>query len=76
MHGLKPSFARGGLSNGWGASVLPYHAKDFEGWPIGLADLAPHYQAIAPVIGMAAAAHFAGHGADSYMLALDAAARF
>ncbi len=27
-------------------------------------------------IGMAAAAHFAGHGADSYMLALDAAARF
>lgn len=27
-------------------------------------------------IGMVAAAHFAGHGADSYMLALDAAARF
>jgi len=27
-------------------------------------------------IGMAATAHFAGHGADSYMLALDAAARF
>ena len=26
-------------------------------------------------IGMAAVAHFAGHGADSYMLALDAAAR-
>lgn len=26
-------------------------------------------------IGMAAAAHFAGHGADSYTLALDAAAR-
>lgn len=55
VHGLKPSFARGGLSNGWGASVLPYHARDFEGWPIGLADLAPHYQAMAPVIGMAAA---------------------
>lgn len=26
-------------------------------------------------VGMAAAAHFAGHGADSYMLALDAAVR-
>lgn len=26
-------------------------------------------------VGMAAAAHFVGHGADSYMLALDAAAR-
>lgn len=55
VHGLRPSFARGGLSNGWGASVLPYHARDFEGWPIGLADLAPYYQAIAPMIGMAAA---------------------
>ncbi len=55
VHGLKPSFARGGLSNGWGASVLPYHRQDFEGWPIGLADLAPHYQAIAPLVGMAAA---------------------
>lgn len=54
VHGLKPSFARGGLSNGWGASVLPYHARDFEGWPISLADLAPHYAAIAPLIGMAA----------------------
>ena len=55
VHGLKPSFARGGLSNGWGASVLPYHASDFEGWPISLADLAPHYAAIAPLVGMAAA---------------------
>ncbi|MBP6030823.1 MAG: NAD(P)-binding protein [Sphingobium sp.] len=55
VHGLKPSFALGGLSNGWGASVLPYHASDFEGWPISLADLAPHYAAIAPLIGMAAA---------------------
>ena len=54
IHALRPSFARGGLSNGWGASVLPYHASDFDGWPITLTDLAPHYQAIAPMIGMAA----------------------
>ena len=54
VHDLKPSFARGGLSNGWGASVLPYHVSDFEGWPIGLDDLAPHYQAVAPLIGLAA----------------------
>ncbi len=54
VHGLKPSFARGGLSNGWGASVLPYHSSDFEGWPISLDDLAPHYQAVAPMIGLAA----------------------
>lgn len=55
VHGLKPSFARGGLSNGWGASVLPYHESDFDSWPIGLADLAPHYQAMAQLVGMAAA---------------------
>lgn len=54
VHALRASFARGGLSNGWGASVLPYHERDFEGWPIGIADLEPHYQAIAPMLGMAA----------------------
>lgn len=54
VHALRPSFAKGGLSNGWGASILPYHASDFADWPIGLADLAPHYQAIAPMLGMAA----------------------
>ena len=31
---LKPSFARGGLSNAWGASVLPYRQEDMAGWPI------------------------------------------
>ncbi len=54
VHGLRPSFAKGGLSNGWGASVLPYHERDFDGWPIGLADLAPHYRAVAPMLGIAA----------------------
>lgn len=54
VHGLRPSFARGGLSNGWGASVLPYHERDFDGWPIGLADLSPHYRAVAPMLGIAA----------------------
>lgn len=54
VHALRPSFAKGGLSNGWGASMLPYHASDLADWPIGLADLAPHYQAIAPMLGMAA----------------------
>lgn len=52
VHALRPSFAKGGLSNGWGASVLPYHERDFDGWPITLDDLRPHYQAIAQMIGM------------------------
>jgi choline dehydrogenase-like flavoprotein len=41
-----PSFARGGLSNVWGASVLPYRTEDMNGWPITAEDLAPHYQAV------------------------------
>jgi choline dehydrogenase-like flavoprotein len=41
---LKPSFALGGLSNTWGAVVLPYNDRDLEGWPIRAADLAPHYR--------------------------------
>ena len=42
----KPSFARGGLSNVWGASVLPYRTEDMSGWPITAEDLAPHYKAV------------------------------
>ena len=41
----KPSFARGGLSNVWGASMLPYCAEDMSGWPITADQLAPHYRA-------------------------------
>jgi choline dehydrogenase-like flavoprotein len=42
----KASFARGGLSNVWGASVLPYRTQDMNDWPITAEDLAPHYQAV------------------------------
>jgi choline dehydrogenase-like flavoprotein len=41
----KPSYARGGLSNVWGASVLPYRTEDMTEWPITAVDLAPHYRA-------------------------------
>lgn len=44
---LRPSFALGGLSNAWGAAVLPYRASDLSDWPIGLDDLAPHYREVA-----------------------------
>lgn len=43
---LKPSFALGGLSNGWGAAVLPYRQEDIHDWPLSAEDLAPHYNAI------------------------------
>ena len=43
-----PSFslAKAGLSNVWGAALLPYLPADIADWPIPLSDLAPHYQAV------------------------------
>lgn len=38
-----PSFAIGGLSNAWGAAMLPYRQADIEDWPIKLGDLARYY---------------------------------
>ncbi len=51
---LKPSLAFGGLSNVWGAAMLPYTESDLQGWPIHLADLAPHYAAALRLTGLAA----------------------
>jgi choline dehydrogenase-like flavoprotein len=51
---LRASFAAGGLSNGWGASVLPYRAEDLEDWPISTEDLAPHYAAVREFMPIAA----------------------
>jgi choline dehydrogenase-like flavoprotein len=42
----KPSYARGGLSSVWGASMLPFAADDVAGWPISIDELAPHYRAV------------------------------
>ena len=38
------SYARGGLSNVWGASVSTYLPGDFKNWPISSADLTPYYR--------------------------------
>lgn len=54
VHALRPSFAKGGLSNGWGGSMLPYRQADMDGWPISADDLAPHYGAAARIAGIAA----------------------
>ncbi|HEV7404272.1 MAG TPA: GMC oxidoreductase [Chthoniobacteraceae bacterium] len=43
---LMPTLAQGGLSNVWGAALLPYHARDLHDWPITVQDLAPHYEAV------------------------------
>jgi choline dehydrogenase-like flavoprotein len=49
-----PSLALGGLSNCWGASMLPVRQRDIEDWPITLAELAPHYEAVLRFVPMAA----------------------
>ncbi len=41
-----PSFAKGGLSNVWGAAILPFREQDMGDWPIRAEELAPHYRAV------------------------------
>ncbi len=51
--GLRPSLAQGGLSNVWGAAMLPYSERDLRGWPLQTTDLAPHYEAVVRLTGLA-----------------------
>jgi choline dehydrogenase-like flavoprotein len=49
------SQAKGGLSNVWGAAVLPAPDEDFDAWPVTAADMVPHYAAAAGLLDVAAA---------------------
>jgi len=49
-----PSLALGGLSNAWGASMLPARQRDIAEWPITLEELAPHYEAVLRFVPIAA----------------------
>ena len=51
---LRPSFATGGLSNGWGASVLPYRTEDLSNWPVESRQLSRHYEAVRDFMPVAA----------------------
>ncbi|HLL23486.1 MAG TPA: GMC oxidoreductase [Kofleriaceae bacterium] len=46
------SLAEGGLAGAWGAGSPSFVEPDFAGFPIGYADLAPHYEAVAARIGI------------------------
>jgi choline dehydrogenase-like flavoprotein len=48
------SLAYGGLSNAWGASILPFRQSDIEDWPISLDELQPHYEAVQRFVPVAA----------------------
>lgn len=53
--GTVHSFARGGLSNVWGAAVMPYSKDDIADWPISLTDLAKHYEYVSSFMPIACA---------------------
>ena len=40
------SFALGGLSNVWGACILPYPDEELVDWPVRARELAPHFEAV------------------------------
>ena len=46
------SLAEGGLAGAWGAGSPAFSPPDFDGFPIGYDDLAPHYEAVAGRIGI------------------------
>lgn len=48
------SLAKGGLSNLWGAAVLPYTDEDIADWPISIKDLTPHYESVFSFMDLAA----------------------
>jgi choline dehydrogenase-like flavoprotein len=51
---LRPSLGLGGLSNVWGATMLPPRDSDISDWPIQRPHLNEHYAAAARIMGLAA----------------------
>jgi len=47
------SYAKGGLSNVWGAAISPFTEDEISDWPISLKDLSGPYQNIASLINVA-----------------------
>lgn len=67
---IAPSYARGGFSSVWGASILPYEHDELAGWPIPVAEMEAAYRAVMRLMPCAAAEdELAGH----YPLYADAA---
>jgi choline dehydrogenase-like flavoprotein len=50
------SETRGGLSNFWGGTCLPFTDRELAGWPVDRAGLDPHYRRMAEVVGISGAA--------------------
>ena len=50
---LRASRAKGGLSNLWGAALLPWREGDIAGWPVSIKALAPSWKALSEVVPVA-----------------------
>lgn len=50
--GLVQSKSFGGLTNYWGATMLPFTPTELGTWPVSIAELAPHYARIAHLAGI------------------------
>ena len=48
------SLAYGGLSNAWGAAILPFRESDVADWPVSIDELQPHYEAVQRFLPVAA----------------------
>jgi len=78
--GFHHSHALGGLSNVWGASMLPCRGGDIADWPVGLSELEPHYRAVMGFVPCTSSGGslediFPSYGADGAALELSQQAR-
>lgn len=51
--GVRSSFAKGGLSNVWGAAVLPFRPEDTNDWPVGAVELERAHAAVLKMLPLA-----------------------
>ncbi len=51
--GVRSSFAKGGLSNVWGAAVLPFRPEDTRDWPVTTAELERAHAAVLKMLPLA-----------------------
>ena len=51
--GVRSSFAKGGLSNVWGASLLPFRSEDTGDWPVPTAELESAHAAVLEMLPVA-----------------------
>jgi len=51
----RASFAKGGLSNVWGAALLPFRREDTEDWPVAAAELENAHAAVLELLPVAGA---------------------